>query len=77
MATISEDRIIGNVNMKIGVTVEPSDEFCDVANAPGFVRVVLCFDCVYAGTPDCPMKDKDSMKYTAFFRSRGRRDDGD
>lgn len=24
MATISEDRIIGNVNMKIDVTVEPS-----------------------------------------------------
>jgi hypothetical protein len=79
MATISEDRIIGNVNMKIGVTVEPSDEFCDVARALGFVRVVPCFDCVYAGTPGCPMKvkDKDSMKYTGCFCSYGRRDDGD
>lgn len=66
---------IGKVSVKIGVNVEPSDEFCDVARALGFVRIVPCFDCVYAGTPECPMKDKDSMKYTACFCSQGRRDD--
>ena len=69
---------IGNVAVKIGVTAEPSDEFCDVARALGFVRVVPCFDCVYAGTPECPMKvkGKDGMKYRACFCSQGRRDDG-
>ena len=74
MKPISEDRIIGNVNMKIGVTVEPSDEFSEVARVLGFVRVVPCFDCMHAGTPDCPMKDKDSMKCTAHFCSRGRKE---
>lgn len=70
---------LGNVPVKIGVNVEPSEEFCDVAWALGFVRVVPCFDCVYAGTPECPMKvkDKDSMKHTTYFCSQGRRDDAD
>lgn len=64
MATISEDRIIGNVNMKIGVDVEPSDNFRDVARALGFVRVIPCFDCEFQGTPKCPMKE--GTKYMAF-----------
>ncbi|MDY3901139.1 MAG: hypothetical protein SOZ36_05625 [Atopobiaceae bacterium] len=72
-----EKREIGSVSVKICVTVEPSDEFRDVAHALGFVRVVPCFDCVYAGTPDCPMEDRDSVKYTAFFCSQGRKSDDD
>lgn len=72
-----ENRSIGSVSVKIGVAVEPSDEFSDVTEALGFVHVVPCFDCVYAGTPDCPMEDRDSVKYTAFFCSQGRKIDDD
>lgn len=77
MMTSFENSAIGTVPVKIGVTVEPSDAFSDVAGALGFVRVVPCFDCVYAGTPDCPMEDRDSVKYTAFFCSQGRKSDDD
>ena len=70
-----ENSSIGSVSVKIDVTVEPSDEFSDVAEALGFVHVVPCFDCVYAGTPDCPMEDRDSVKCTAFFCSYGRKCD--
>lgn len=77
MTPTSDERIIGGVAVKIGVTVEPSEEFSDVARALGFVRVVPCFDCAYAGTPDCPMEDRDSVKYTAFFCSHGRKRDDD
>lgn len=72
MISDEERRTIGNVAVKIGVTVEPSDEFCNVAQALGFVRVVPCSDCVYQGTPDCAMKD--GVKYMAFCSNgRGRR----
>lgn len=43
----SENRTLGSVAVKIGVDVEPSDEFRNVAQALGFVRVVPCSDCVY------------------------------
>lgn len=68
----SENSTIGSVALKIGVKAEPSDEFCKVAYALGFVRVVPCSDCVYQGTPDCAMKD--GVKYMAFCSNgRGRR----
>lgn len=60
----SDERTIGNVAVRIGVTAEPSDEFCDVARALGFVRVVPCFDCKFQGTPGCHMKE--GTKYMAF-----------
>ena len=68
-----ENDEIGSVSVKIGVTVEPSDEFRDVACALGFVRVVPCFDCVYQGTPDCPIKE--GTKYMAFCSYGGKCDD--
>lgn len=68
-----ENRAIGNVSVKIGVKVEPSEEFSDVANALGFVRVVPCFDCAYRCTHDCPAKD--SAEYMAFCSSGRKRDD--
>lgn len=69
-----ENNEIGSVSVKIGVTVEPSDEFRDVAYALGFVRVVPCSDCAYQGTHDCPAKD--SAECMAFC-SRGRKRDDD
>ena len=69
-----ENSEIGSVSVKIGVKVEPSDEFSDVAYALGFVRVVPCFDCAYRGTHDCPAKD--SAECMAFC-SRGRKRDDD
>ena len=67
----SENRTIGSVAVKIGIKAEPSDEFRNVAQALGFVRVVPCSDCVYQGTPDCAMKD--GVKYIAFCSNgRGR-----
>ena len=69
-----ENHEIGSVSVKIGVTVEPSHEFSDVAYALGFVRVVPCFDCAYQGTHDCPIKD--GAEYMAFC-SRGRKRDDD
>lgn len=68
-----ENHEIGSVSVKIGVTVEPSAEFSDVAHALGFVRVVPCFDCAYQGTPDCPIKD--GAKYMAFCSDGRKRDD--
>lgn len=65
--------MMGSVTMKIGVKVEPTREFSDVAYALGFVRVVPCHDCAHQGTPDCPMKD--GAEYMAFC-SNGRRADG-
>lgn len=69
-----EKREIGSVSVKIGVTVEPSPEFSDVARSLGFVLVVPCFDCAYQGTHDCPAKD--SAECMAFC-SRGRKRDDD
>lgn len=68
-----ENRAIGSVSVKIGVAVEPSPEFSDVAHALGFVRVVPCFDCAYQGTHDCPAKD--SAECMAFCSSGRKRDD--
>lgn len=68
-----ENREIGSVSVKIGVKVEPSDEFSDVARFLGFVRVVPCFDCAYQGTHDCPAKD--SAECMAFCSSGRKRDD--
>lgn len=71
-----ENREIGSVSVKIGVTAEPSDEFRDVAYALGFVRVVPCFDCAYQGTPDCQIKDDAvTRKYMAFCSSGRKCDD--
>lgn len=67
-----ENHETGSVSVKIGVTVEPSDEFRDVAYALGFVRVVPCFDCAYQDTQDCPIKG--DAKYMAFC-SKGRKCD--
>lgn len=66
-SSIDENRTLGNVAMKIGVKVEPSNEFCNVANALGFVRIVHCPDCVYNGTPDCKMKDDVKYKYYCSY----------
>ncbi len=68
-----ENKEIGSVSVKIGVAVEPSDEFSDVAYALGFVRVVPCFDCAYRCTHDCPAKD--SAEHMAFCSSGRKRDD--
>ena len=68
-----ENSSIGSVSVKIGVKVEPSDEFSDVAHALGFVRVVPCSDCAYRGTHDCPAKD--SAEHMAFCSSGRKRDD--
>ena len=68
-----ESSEIGSVSVKIGVTVEPSDEFSEVAHALGFVRVVPCSDCAYRGTHDCPIKD--GAEYMAFCSSGRKRDD--
>ena len=71
-----ENREIGSVSVKIGVTAEPSDEFRDVAYALGFVRVVPCCDCAYQGTPDCPIKDDaETREYMAFCSSGRKCDD--
>lgn len=71
-----ENRSIGSVSVKIGVTAEPSDEFRDVAYALGFVRVVPCFDCAYQDTPDCPINDDaKTRKYMAFCSIGRKRDD--
>ena len=70
----SENCTIGSVPVKIGVKVEPSDDFRDVAYALGFVRVVPCSNCAYQGTSDCAMKD--GVKYMAFC-SYGRKNDED
>ena len=48
---------IGNVSVKIGVKVEPTEEFSRVAYALGFVRVVPCRKCAIHGTTNCPMKE--------------------
>ena len=69
MNNSEENRTIGSVALKIGVKAEPSKEFCDIAWALGFVRVVPCSDCVAQDTPDCVMKD--DAKYVAFC-SNGR-----
>jgi hypothetical protein len=71
-----ENHEIGSVSVKIGVTVEPSDEFRDVAYALGFVRVVPCFDCAYQDTPDCPIKDDAKTRKYMAFCSDGRKCDG-
>ena len=68
-----ENSSIGSVSVRIDVTAEPSEEFSDVANALGFVRVVPCFDCAYRCTHDCPAKD--SAEYMAFCSSGRKRDD--
>ena len=68
-----ENNEIGSVSVKIGVKVEPSDEFSDVAHVLGFVRVVPCFDCAYRGTHDCPSKD--SAECMAFCSIGRKRDD--
>lgn len=68
-----ENSEIGIVSVKIGVKVEPSEEFSDVAHALGFVRVVPCFDCAYQGTHDCPSKD--SAECMAFCSIGRKRDD--
>lgn len=68
-----ENNEIGSVSVKIGVKVEPSDEFSDVAHVLGFVRVVPCFDCAYRGTHDCPAKD--SAECMAFCSIGRKRDD--
>lgn len=65
-----ENRVIGSVAVKIGVKVEPTREFSDVAYALGFVRVVPCFECELQKTPDCPMKE--GTEYMDFC-SHGRR----
>jgi len=71
-----ENRTLGSVTVKIGVKVEPTREFSDVAYALGFVRVVPCHYCELQKTPECPMKN--SAEYMAFC-SNGRRadDNGD
>lgn len=58
---------IGNVPVKIGVKVEPSEEFTRVAEALGFVRVTYCSNCVYAGTSICQMKDGAKGVYFCSF----------
>lgn len=63
-----EKELVGNLKVKIGLKVEPSEEFCNVASALGFTRVVYCCDCRYYGTSDCPIKD--DVKYISFC-SRG------
>lgn len=68
-----ENRVIGNVAVKIGVNVEPTREFSDVAYALGFFRAVPCHDCAHQGTPDCPMKD--GVKYMDFCSNGRKRDD--
>ena len=67
-----ENRVIGNVAVKIGVKVEPTREFSDVAYALGFVHAVPCFECELQKTPECPMKE--GTEYMAFC-SHGRRAD--
>ena len=71
-----ENNEIGSVSVKICVTAEPSNEFSDVANALGFVRVVPCFDCAYRGTHDCPIKDDEKTRKYMAFCSDGRKCDG-
>lgn len=68
-----ENRTLGSVAVKIGVKVEPTIEFSDVAYALGFVRVVPCFDCELQKTPECPIKE--GTEYMAFC-SNGRKKDG-
>lgn len=74
MATTSDKRTIGNVAVKIGVTVEPSSEFEQIAYALGFVRVTRCYECALCGTPMCPIKVESS--YVAFCSYGERKDDG-
>lgn len=64
MASVEDKELLGNMRVKIGVKVEPSDDFCKVAQALGFIRVVWCCNCQYQGTPDCKMKD--DVKYKSF-----------
>lgn len=72
-----ENHEIGSVSVKIGVTVEPTREFSDIAHALGFVRVVPCFDCEFQNTSNCPVKDDDARKYMAFCSSGRKRNDED
>ena len=64
MSSVDDKQLIGNVAMKIGVRVEPSEEFCRVAQALGFIRVVWCSNCRFQDTPDCKMKD--DVEYKSF-----------
>ena len=64
-----------DVHLKIGVNVEPTEEFSRVAYALGFVRVVACRDCVFAGTQHCPMND-DARKCSAFCSFGRMKNDG-
>ena len=74
MKPISDERTIGNVAVKIGVTVEPSSEFEQIAYALGFVRVTRCYECALCGTSMCPIKD--GASYVAFCSYGERKDDG-
>lgn len=68
-----DNHTLGSVAVKIGVKVEPTREFSDVAYALGFVSVVPCHDCAHQGTPDCPMKD--GAEYMAFCSNGRKRND--
>ena len=74
MEPTKEKRTIGDVAMRIGVTVEPSSEFQQIAYALGFVRITRCPECALHGTPMCPIKD--GASYVAFCSYGERKDDG-